>query len=408
MTKKLLTGLLAVVIICSMLLLYTPSEVYGQAAGDTLIVRVGYWGEDGDYRTKAELTRQQLESLPQQLNYYTNMTRVGTIMATVGRGPKLSDVIGAAGIDIGSVRMLHLRTTDAGGNINNWFLDFKADKYIGSTLYYYPNIIDNWEVIGDSLGKPLEGALSGKSQVDTILAIESYSTKIPSKAKTINASQMNTADSYRLCAGQSLLTEGQETSDVSSNESAKWIFGIDVTLWGSPEDATGLEISLDDPDIVVGSTKKIGAVVKGQELFEDKVSGRLKWSSSNEDIAVVDDEGNVTILKEGTVTITATTPNGISRSVTINGTADPSKKPAADSKDSESRHTVKVKGVTAKEIYIGEKTGAKEQRPEMADNAAALDGRSTNKTACAAAGICAGAIFASGVIFRIVRYRREV
>ena len=254
MIKKFLAGLLAIMIICSPLLIF-PYESFGQTAGDTLTVRVGYWGEDGDYRVKAQLTKQQLEALPQQTNFYTNMTRVGTIMATVGRGPELSDVINAAGIDIGSVRMIHLRTTDAGGRINNWFLDFKADKYIGSTLYYYPNIIDNWEVIGENLGKPLEGALEGRSKVDTILAIESYSTKVPSKAKEINASQMNEEDSYRLCAGQSLLTEGQETSDVSSNESAKWIFGIDVTLWGSPEDATGLEISLDDPDIMVGSTK---------------------------------------------------------------------------------------------------------------------------------------------------------
>ena len=382
MIKKLLAGLLAIMIICSPLLIF-PYESFGQTAGDTLTVRVGYWGEDGDYRVKAQLTKQQLEALPQQTNFYTNMTRVGTIMATVGRGPVLSDVINAAEIDIGSVRMIHLRTTDAGGRVNNWFLDFKADKYIGSTLYYYPNIIDNWEILGERLGKPLEGALEGRSKVDTILAIESYSTKVPSKAKEINASQMNEEDSYRLCAGQSLLTEGKETSDVSSNESAKWIFGIDVTLWGSPEDATGLEISLDDPDIMVGSTRKIGAVVRGQELFEDKVSGRLKWTSSNEKIAVVDDEGNVTILKEGTVTITATTENGISRSVTINGTADPDKKPIQNSRADRDKRTVKVSGVTAMEIYIGEKTGAKEQRPEMAENASALDARKADRKACA-------------------------
>lgn len=407
MINKLLAGLLAIMIICSPLLIF-PYESFGQTAGDTLTVRVGYWGEDGDYRVKAQLTKQQLEALPQQTNFYTNMTRVGTIMATVGRGPVLSDVINAAGIDIGSVRMIHLRTTDAGGRVNNWFLDFKADKYIGSTLYYYPNIIDNWEILGERLGKPLEGALEGRSKVDTILAIESYSTKVPSKAKEINASQMNEEDSYRLCAGQSLLTEGKETSDVSSNESAKWIFGIDVTLWGSPEDATGLEISLDDPDIMVGSTRKIGAVVRGQELFEDKVSGRLKWTSSNEKIAVVDDEGNVTILKEGTVTITATTENGISRSVTINGTADPDKKPIQNSRADRDKRTVKVSGVTAMEIYIGEKTGAKEQRPEMAENASALDARKADRKACAAAGICASAVFASGIVLRIACYRREV
>ena len=83
MIKKLLAGLLAIMIICSPLLIF-PYESFGQTAGDTLTVRVGYWGEDGDYRVKAQLTKQQLEALPQQTNFYTNMTRVGTIMATVG------------------------------------------------------------------------------------------------------------------------------------------------------------------------------------------------------------------------------------------------------------------------------------------------------------------------------------
>ena len=75
-----------------------------------------------------------------------------------------------------------------------------------------------------------------------------------------------------------------------------------------------------------------------------KVSGRLKWTSSNGKIAVVDDEGNVTILKEGTVTITATTENGISRSVTINGTADPDSKPIQNSRADRDKRTVKVSG----------------------------------------------------------------
>ena len=85
MIKKLLAGLLAIMIICSPLLIF-PYEVFRTDCRRYTYSQSRLAGvRTGDYRVKAQLTKQQLEALPQQTNFYTNMTRVGTIVATVGR-----------------------------------------------------------------------------------------------------------------------------------------------------------------------------------------------------------------------------------------------------------------------------------------------------------------------------------
>lgn len=229
--------ILIVALILMLQLFIMPAKIaYAESAGSTLTVRVGYFGESSDYRIHKKITRAQLESLPQYTAYYTNVTRVGTIMYTVARGPKMADVINYANIDLASTQTMHLRTTDATGDPNNWFTEFTAQAYLNKTRYYYPNINDKWETISESSGQALAGGLAGAQSVPTILAIESYSTKNPKEAKNINPEMMTENESYRFCTGQTRLTEMQPTNsnDVSSKDSAKWIFGIDVTLYGKP------------------------------------------------------------------------------------------------------------------------------------------------------------------------------
>ena len=61
-------------------------DTYAAEAGGDLEIRVGYWGDDLDYRTKAVLSRQQLEEMSAGPYYYSNITRVGTVMETVAWG----------------------------------------------------------------------------------------------------------------------------------------------------------------------------------------------------------------------------------------------------------------------------------------------------------------------------------
>ena len=333
-------------ILCGLLLILCALplfQVRAETAGADLEIRVGYFGDDADYRTKAVLTRADLEGLSPETYQYSNVTRVGTVMGTIARGPTIFSILDAAGIDAASVQTINLRTTD-GTNANNWFISLNMDQWVNATRWYYPYLRENYERVeeeegaedpegwGMTAGKvlPGEGALRGAKKVPAILAIESYSTKDPLEA--IDAGMMNEDTSYRFCTGQSTMTDGEECGDYSSMNSAQWVFGIDVTLYGSPSEASGLELNLDQKDLVVGSTKQIAYTIYGQNLFEDKVSGNLSWTSSDPSVATVDQNGVVTILKKGKVTITATTENGISRSVTIDAVEKQEEKPEEEPK----------------------------------------------------------------------------
>lgn len=89
-------------------------------------------------------------------------------------------------------------------------------------------------------------------------------------------------------------TDGGKTASCNVTVTAKTIHPDAVAL-----DKT--ELVLDE-----GATEKLTATVTP----EDATDKSVKWSSSSEDIATVDAEGNVTAVKEGTAVITVTTTDG--------------------------------------------------------------------------------------------------
>lgn len=70
--------------------------------------------------------------------------------------------------------------------------------------------------------------------------------------------------------------------------------------------ATSITLDKVEIEAVVGETLKLTATV----LPEDTTDKAVKWSSSNEAVATVDSEGNVTILSIGSAIITAATTDG--------------------------------------------------------------------------------------------------
>lgn len=70
------------------------------------------------------------------------------------------------------------------------------------------------------------------------------------------------------------------------------------------------EITLNKTNLslVVGETEKLEATIKPSYTTNDKT---ITWESSNPKVAQVDENGNITAKGEGTITITATTSNGI-------------------------------------------------------------------------------------------------
>ena len=89
----------------------------------------------------------------------------------------------------------------------------------------------------------------------------------------------------------------------------------DVTVPDSERIAmNGIKATIDSADIKVNDTAKI-TVVKDPETSTDNMT--LTFTSSDENIATVDFEGNVKAVNEGTAIITVTSSNGFKQEVTV-------------------------------------------------------------------------------------------
>lgn len=73
---------------------------------------------------------------------------------------------------------------------------------------------------------------------------------------------------------------------------------------------TNIELSTANTSMEIGETMKMS-----YRLLPVGSSATIRWSSSNENIATVDSKGIVTAKSEGNVTITASTANGIEKSI---------------------------------------------------------------------------------------------
>ncbi len=113
---------------CLMLWPIRTEAAYAATAGETLSVRVQYFGERGDMiREKARFSRADLEAMGAQTWYYSNVTSVGTVMSMAAYGPEVLTIIESAGIDPGSISNITFRTTD-GYTRNSYSVIF--DMYI--------------------------------------------------------------------------------------------------------------------------------------------------------------------------------------------------------------------------------------------------------------------------------------
>ena len=442
-TSRILAGMAAILLLMSQFLWMMPAFAYAEKAGDVLVVRVQYYGESGDkIREKARFTRSQLEAMGARTYYYTNITRVGTVMSMAAHGPEVMTIIKQSHIDPGSIQNVTFRTTDG------YTRNFTVKGHLTAKKYYYPNLASLYERndAGNAL-TPLEGATEDRELVPAILALEFGESKEPGvHAEDL---QLKKDKTYRFCMGQSDLEEGKMTDphdgggDISSMESCHSIYGIDITLSGSP--IRGMTLDLDDPNIEVGSMKRISVHLDVDELFADDYStDDITWISSDPSIAEVNDDGEVTVHKNGTVTITAIAPDGTRASITINGIGDEEEddeeEPKATKKDKpkdkkediddnskdetppdneekpeveEPEKKAKQVSLNAHEITLGdlvvdEPAGSDEFRPKMAEDAQALDEAQTYDPAAAAGTAAgAGALCGAGAIARIIRYKRN-
>ena len=433
--KKRIAAVLCIVALALCQVLFVVPETASAAecsgvSGKVLSVRVQYAGEREDkIREKASYTAAELEGMDAAVYRYTNVTDVGTVLQIVAIGPRLADVIDAAGVDINSIKSITFKTDDG------YSRNFTVGQHLNSERYYYPNLPKNYQRNGDSRTMiPLEGSLADAQRVPSILALRSDSTKHPLQTPSVD--HMDLDEAFRFCLGQPPLVEGLETvpnydgGDVSAMNSAQYIYAVDLTLYGSP--VKGIDLDIDSTDLKVGSKKKISAIIQGDELFADEfgfTAEDLEWSSSAPDVVAVSDDGTITVLKEGTAVITATAPNGMTASITINasrdakdettvttqdgdGTGSGTGDPDNEKKDTD-KNTEKVTGIVVKEVsleeVVPEDVGRDGDRKEMAADAQALDeAEQANPITVLLSGYTALLAAGFGAAFRVRRYFKEV
>ena len=121
---------------------------------------------------------------------------------------------------------------------------------------------------------------------------------------TFDTPSLEEAAKYTSITGNLRLGVGVSEEEFESGDSLggnKLIEPIKAVELYVKEGSAETSISLDktEANLNCGGTLKLNATVKG------KVTEEVKWSSSDESVATVDNDGNVTGLKSGEVTITA-------------------------------------------------------------------------------------------------------
>lgn len=266
-------------------------------AADTLTIKVGYFG--GPYYTKKVYTLNDLDALPQVRQAYTFIDSLPAVCVDAATGVKLTDLLEDAGIDINSAQKFYFFSTDVK---KGWYQCLDKSFLLDTPRFYYPNLPAGWDY--ETASSTAE-AVYGAVKVEPIIAYKDNWQRFAA-APDFNA--YDTSTRFRLLFGQS------SASEATAPQSVKWVHSIDVMLGGTPPARVALDRAM--LDLKVGSTFRLTATVAPDEATDKSVL----WSSSDTSVATVDKNGLVTVVGEGTATITVSTVVGnLTAACVVNG-----------------------------------------------------------------------------------------
>jgi hypothetical protein len=195
-------------------------------AAGSLTLSVGYFG--GPYYEKAVFTPEDLAAMPQVEQAYTFIDLMPAVVLESARGPRLLDILAAAGIDPASVEAFHFYCTDVK---DSWYVSIPKPYLLDTERYYYPRLPGLWDY---DLGKAPPEAREGAVPVPVIIALADDFRRFATEP---DFSDLTTSTRFRLVFGQT------DVETPNASRSAKWIHTIQVMLGGTPpkEEAAGLE-----------------------------------------------------------------------------------------------------------------------------------------------------------------------
>ena len=100
----------------------------------------------------------------------------------------------------------------------------------------------------------------------------------------------------------------------TSNSSSSSTSNTVTSTKPSKVEATGIQINENIENMEIGETQKLTATIKPSNVTEKDIT----WESSDESVAVVTADGEVSVIKSGVVNITASTSNGKTSTIEIN------------------------------------------------------------------------------------------
>lgn len=274
-------------------------DEYDGYAAETLTVKVGYFG--GPYYEKHVFTLDELWAMDVVYQDYTFIDHMPSVVIDHVAGVRLADLMDAAGIDLNSIQAFYFWTRD---KQSDYYTSYTKEALIDTPRYCYYSLPDNFDTeegVGNEYAT-LDGVL-----VDTVIALADDWNRTQAGA-TFGSDYMNlnTNTRFRLIFGQ---TNGWERT---AARSAKWIHEIVVELGGAPT----ITVDASVLDGEVGSILRTEPSVEADSVVLE--NEKVHWSSSDESVAIVDEEGNITIVGVGEATITAEFA-GVTTIITVTG-----------------------------------------------------------------------------------------
>lgn len=269
---------------------------------DSLTIKVGYFG--GPYYEKAVFSLDELWAMDVVSTDYTFIDNMPSVIIDHVSGVRLSDLMDAAGIDLNSIQTFYFWTND---KTSSYYTSYPKSELIDAPRYVYYSLPDNFDTEN---GCGNDYATLDYDRVDTLISLaDDWNRCIAGATFGSDYLNLNTNTRFRLIFGQT------DSYTHTASRSAKWIHEIVVELGGAPT------ITLDASvlDLEVGSLFKTKASVSAADAVIAE-NEPVTWSSSDESIATVDENGNITVHAQGSAVITATFA-GAEASVIVNGGA---------------------------------------------------------------------------------------
>ncbi|MCD7865245.1 MAG: BspA family leucine-rich repeat surface protein, partial [Clostridiales bacterium] len=287
--------------------------IYGdisEASSDTLTFYVGYYGMS--YVEKSVVTLNEiLANCVMVTQIYSYIDKSDHAVYDQATGPLFVELLDYAGIDTDSISRFRFATTDSG---ESYFGGEYTYSLIFQKRYYYPLIGDYLSADGFT---DITAATSTQIRVEPMLAVwdswlrygygEGYDAS--------NHVNMKATNCFRLMYGQTTISE------VDASSSAHSIHSIYIQYEGSPSIDAG-----DDLELKVSEDYQVSVEIStADEALTDAFLDAVSWNSSDESVVQVDSStGQLTVVGEGTATITVSAVVGgmtISDSLTVTVTA---------------------------------------------------------------------------------------